>query len=236
MMARMTPPKNIKTLHLIRHGESLSNIGGVTMENAVVPMTPLGHTQARALAALLPPDPAGVWTSPFLRAQETARPYGERTGHALQTLPLLHEFETIDPDLLQGMTGAQRKPISDAYWQDCDPDRRMGARAETFREFAQRVQAFCDRDLPTLPDGAVLFGHGMWMGLLAWKLLGFSADDSIGMRAFRRFQALGLPMPNGAVYRLREAEPGVWRLSVDEAALRAVMAVKIETTAAPDPV
>jgi broad specificity phosphatase PhoE len=211
---------HIKTLHLIRHGESQANVGGVTMEHAAIPLTDRGHRQAQVLAALLPPEPAGVWVSPFLRAQETAHPYCMRTGREPATLTLLHEFETIDPDLLQGMTGLERRPIADAYWQQADPDRRMGARAETFREFERRVQTFCDRHLDALPNGAVLFGHGMWIGMLIWKLLGFSAADSRAMSAFRRFQ-LGLPMPNGAVYSLREVAPGHWKATVDEMALRA---------------
>ncbi|MCL2524165.1 MAG: histidine phosphatase family protein [Betaproteobacteria bacterium] len=214
----------MSTLYLIRHGESLANAGGITMEHAAIPLTELGHQQAQALAALLPPEPAGVWVSPFLRAQETARPYCARTSRSPVILTLLHEFETIDPDLLQGMTGQERRPIADAYWQQCDPDRRMGARAETFREFARRVQIFCDEHLDALPDGAVLFGHGIWIGMLVWKLLGFSANDSFGMRAFRRFQS-GLPMPNGAVYRFSKAA-GRWQATVDEAVLRAVMSVK----------
>ena len=214
----MTP----KNIYLVRHGQSLANAGGVTMEHAAIPLTELGHRQAQALAALLPPEPAGVRVSPFLRAQETACPYCERTGHAPVTLALLHEFDTFDPDLLHGMTGEERGPVADAYWQQADPDQRMGARAETFREFGQRVQGFHDTYLDTLPDNAMLFGHGMWMGLLIWKLFGFSADDSRGMRAFRRFQ-LGLPTPNGAVYRLSEVAPGQWKATVDEAIMLALL-------------
>jgi len=114
--------------------------------------------------------------------------------------PLLHEFSALDADQLQGMMGAQRRPLADAYWAAADPRLRAGPNAETFAEFSARVDAFVP-ELARLPDRSVLVGHGIWFGLLFWKLLGFTADDSAGMRAFRRFQT-GLPMPNCAVYEL----------------------------------
>ncbi len=92
-------------------------------------------------------------------------------------------------------------------------------------DFAQRVQTFMQADLPTLPDGTVLFGHGMWVGLLAWRLLGFGAQSSQEMRHFRRFQ-MGLPMPNGALYQLQELAAGQWRLQADAIALRTLTAVQ----------
>jgi broad specificity phosphatase PhoE len=92
------------------------------------------------------------------------------------------------------MTGAERGPLAAAYWQQADPALRSGVRGETFAEFDARVTAFMG-ELDQLPDPTVAFGHGMWMALLLWKLLGFSAEDSVGMQAFRRFQ-IGLPMPN----------------------------------------
>lgn len=210
-----------RSIHFVRHGQSHSNVGGLTMAHHAIPLTELGHAQAQALATLLPSVPSCVWTSPFLRAQDTAAPYCTMAGQSAQALELLHEFEMIDPDLLEGMTGAERRPVADRYWEEADPDRRMGTRAETFREFEGRVEAFRRQWLAQLPDGAVLFGHGMWTALLFWKLLGFQATDSQGMKAFRRFQ-LGFPMPNGAVYRLTELAPGRWEITADQAAARQI--------------
>jgi hypothetical protein len=56
-------------------------------------------------------------------------------------------------------------------------------------------------------------------GLLFWKLLGFTANDPAGMRAFRRFQS-GLPMPNCAVYELDGPHGGRWSLRANDAAMR----------------
>lgn len=74
------------------------------------------------------------------------------------------------------------------------------------------------------PDQTVVFGHGMWLGMLVWKLLGFKSADSLAMRAFRGFQ-IGLPLPNCVVYLLREVAPGEWRAQVDEKLLRVLREV-----------
>jgi alpha-ribazole phosphatase len=228
----------MKTITLVRHGQSTANAGGITMPHGAIPLSALGALHAQVLATLLPSRPSCVLVSAYLRAQQTAQPYCDRIGMPAQIHPLLHEFSAIDPALLEGMDGVQRRPIADAYWQASTPDQRMGAEAETFIEFDQRVADFLSQ-LPQLPDGAVLFGHGMWIGMLAWKLLGFSARDSAGMRAFRRFQS-GLPMPNGAVYHLRQASMGHlehvdhWHVQADEPILRALAGVRLPAATASD--
>lgn len=214
---------SMKTITFIRHGQSVANAGGVTMEHGAIPLSELGNAQARALAAMLERSPSQILASSYVRAQETARPFCEKVSMGMQLHPLLHEFSTFDPALLEGMNGAQRQPLVEAYWQEADPARRMGEGAETFAEFDRRVGAFLPQ-LQDLPDGTVLFGHGMWMALLIWKLLGFRSSDSLGMKAFRRFQ-LGLPIPNCAVYHLKEARPGHWHPQADEGLMRKLLAV-----------
>ncbi len=221
----MNAPADLpRTLTFVRHGQSLANVGGVTMPHASIPLTDVGRAQAAWLAGALHGDAGEVLVSPFDRARDTAAPYLARTGAAARVLDLLREFESIDPDELRGLTGEQRRPITDAYWADGRPDRRMGARAETFRESVARVQAFIDTELPGLPDRSVVFGHGMWTAMLVWRLLGFGADDGAAMVAFRRFQ-LALPMANGAVWRVHVGVDGAQRCEVDDALSRQVAAL-----------
>lgn len=214
----------MKTVTFVRHGQSTANAGGQTMDHAAIPLSALGEQHAQALASVLPSQPTAIICSEYLRALRTAQPYTDRVGMHIQTHPLLHEFSTIDPALLEGMNGEQRRLFVEAYWQESDPLKRMGQAAETFAEFDQRVTSFLP-ELQRIPDGAVLFGHGMWIGMLFWKFLGFRACDTMGMKAFRRFQ-LGLPMPNGAVYHVCESSPGHWHGHVDEKIMRLMVAVR----------
>ena len=213
----------MQTITLVRYGQSMANVGGVTTEHHAVALTDIGRAQARALADLLPKQASQVLVSPFERAQHTAQPYCQNLGVEPQTLHLLHEFETIDPDLMQGLTGAERAPLIDAYWSEGNVQQRMGPRAESFSEFAARVDAFRSQHLPKLPHGTIVFGHGMWMALLCWRVMGFSVSDTFAMQAFRRFQ-LSFPMPNGSAYRLHGSGQQ-WGIEVDEVVMRQMLVI-----------
>ncbi len=197
----------MKTIIFIRHGESTANAGGITMAQAKIPLSELGRQQVLALAPLLPAKPSLILTSGYLRTQQTSNPYCERVNMRSTVNPLLNEFSAIDPDLIAGMDGAQRKPFMEDYWREPSMTKRMGAKADTFAEFENRVSFFA-REMDALPSDTMVFGHGIWIGLLVWLSLGFTCQSDSDMKAFRRFQ-LGLPMPNCAAYQFSN-NAGQW--------------------------
>lgn len=203
----------MKHLLFIRHGESVANAGGVTLPHADIPLSARGRREASIVAGLLPASPSRIYCSPFLRAMSTAEPYSQRTGVPLTVLDELQEFSAIDPALLEGMSGAQRRPIADAYWADADPGRRMGANAETFAEFHTRVRLGIDT-LRTIEDGSVVFGHGIWLGLAYWMTERNMASTPDDMRAFRVYQS-GIPLPNCGCHRVSLDEGGAVRIRFD---------------------
>lgn len=211
----------MRKIYFVRHGQSVCNVGGVTMEHAEIPLTGTGKAQAHLLAQLLPERPAEVLVSPFKRARSTAAPYCEKHNVVPWVQSVLREFETFDTELIAGMNGDQRKPVIDVYWDEASPSKRMGDRAETFQEFDARVNTFMECVMPTLQDRTVVFGHGMWLACLVWKLLGFKCQDVLGMKSFRAFQ-LGLPMPNGAIYEIIELAKDEWRVNANETSMRAM--------------
>ena len=170
--------------------------------------------QAALLAPMLDRNPESILVSSYQRTSETAAPYCEMTGREPTVHHLLHEFSTIDPALMQGMRGEERRPLVEAYWKSPDPGLRMGEHAETFEEFAARVTEFRTDHLPALQDRTVVFGHGMWIGLMCWQLMGFDTEGSHGMRMFRRFQS-GFPMPNCAVYTFTQYAVSGWHINFD---------------------
>ena len=194
------------------------------MTHSDIPLTDLGQRQAHAVAELLPQRPSQLLCSTFLRTQQTAAPYAQKVGIAPSHHALLHEFNMLAPDRIAGMTQTQRKPLVEAYWQAADPHVRTGQDAESFNEFASRVDTFMQTDLRTLPDQSVLFGHGTWLALMIWRIMGFDAQSSNDMQDFRGVQ-LGLPMPNCAIYRLQESLPNHWQVKVDAVAMNTVRAV-----------
>src|SRR5580698_3979294 len=108
------------TIYLIRHGQSQANVGGITLENPVVPLTQLGELQAQTLAGLLPDTTAAVWSSPFKRALDTAAPYCARIGRSPTTHEDLREFETVDTLQLRGTPSAEREAVVARYWLESD--------------------------------------------------------------------------------------------------------------------
>ncbi|WP_239912801.1 histidine phosphatase family protein [Laribacter hongkongensis] len=218
----------MKTLTFIRHAESVSNAGGTTMPHEAIPLSALGHLQARELAATLTVEPSAIWMSGMARTHQTAAPFCERFGIAPQVHAGLNEFSVIDPVLIEGLDGSQRKPLVNAYWDTPNPQRRYGDKADTFAEFDARVTSFIAQ-MNDLADNAVIFGHGIWFALLMWHLLGYQAYDAKDMRAFRRFQ-LALPMPNCAVFSLHE-HGGKWAVHADTIMAERIAAVESAATA-----
>ena len=58
----------------VRHAQSVSNAGGMTMPHKAIPLTEKGHQQAEALAASLHIEPADVLVSEMVRTHQTAEP------------------------------------------------------------------------------------------------------------------------------------------------------------------
>ena len=63
-----------KTTYFIRHGESVSNAGGMTMEHGLIPLSDKGKYQAEIVAETLNIAPSQVLVSEFIRTHQTAQP------------------------------------------------------------------------------------------------------------------------------------------------------------------
>lgn len=202
----------------VRHAESLSNAGGVTMPHSAIPLSERGRRQAELLSEALPAAPATVLVSGMVRTHQTAAPYCARNGLVPRQHAGLNEFSVIDSDLIAGMDGSQRRLFVRDYWDNPDPYRRWGAKADTFVEFETRVRTFVG-ELNSLADSTVIFGHGIWLSMLHWLLLGNRVRDADDMRKFRRYQ-LTLQMPNCATFNVERKGDAKWEvLSAPRASL-----------------
>jgi alpha-ribazole phosphatase len=108
----------------VRHAESVSNAGGITMPHHPIPLSPKGREQAWALAASLPPAPAAVLVSAMLRTHQTAAPYCALHNMAQSEHAALNEFSVVDESLIAGMLGPERRAFVRQYWESPDPHRR----------------------------------------------------------------------------------------------------------------
>ena len=162
----------MKTLYLIRHAQSVVNAGGISLPEREIPLSALGREQAAQLVFRLP-ERRAVFVSEMQRTQETAVPYCARYGIAPQVLPVLNEFSCLSMDLIGGMNGEQRRPLAQAYWQRADVNECTGRGADNFAQFSERVARFLQQ-WDALPDGSLLFGHGIWIGAIGVAAAGVS--------------------------------------------------------------
>ena len=205
----------MKSLYIVRHGQSLANTGAESMPDKIIPLTDLGIEQAKTLCdnwqALLP-KPSAIYCSQMLRAQQTAQVFCEHYQIEAQSLPLLNEFGCLGFATVKGLRGEARGKLAQQYWANADLTYRDTEDSDSFADFVARVDGFI-ASAASYPHQSVFFGHGIWLGLLAWRLLGIEIQDNADMRRFRQFQT-AMPMYNTVVYRLDISSNGVMQLQV----------------------
>jgi probable phosphoglycerate mutase len=162
------------SLILVRHGESSGNRARVfAADPQELPLTELGYAQARAAAHLISVlfHAKLVVSSPFLRAQETARVIA-----AVVAAPM-----RIEPDLYERDVGIYRGQSYDALAQARGPVQPWEWRppgGESYEDVKARVAPVLDRLAGEYPDSdVVVVSHGGVM-LTLWAHLSGSWDGA----------------------------------------------------------
>jgi len=147
---------------LVRHGETEWSISGQHTGSTDIPLTPEGRLQATAIGMLL----AGrrfdhVFSSPMLRARETARLAG--FGDRVRTHEGLLEYDYGE---FEGLTTGQIRATHPGWllFRDGCPG------GETPEQMAKRVDAVME-ELRELGGNSLLFGHGHCFRALAVRFL-----------------------------------------------------------------
>lgn len=132
----------MKTIILIRHGESETNVIKAFAGQLDVPLTPNGQEQAHLMAVYMDKyNVEKIYASPLQRAQHTAQAIGNRQGCPIEPISALME---INSGQWQGKTYAQiSNDYPDMYkaWKEnlCNAAPEGG---ETCRQLYDRVIAF----------------------------------------------------------------------------------------------
>lgn len=200
-MGSVVPPE---LTWLVRHGQSTSNAGLPATGYDDVPLTALGHQQAREVANMVQDQPDMLIVSPFLRAHATAEPIRARWPLArCETWPI-QELTYLSPARCRGSTAETRRPLTEAYWRLCDPDYRDGPDAESFRSFMTRLLEFHRRLILAEGDLVVVVGHGQFFRAY---LLGLNAGFSSSPDWMKRYrnEETARPMANCEIVALTGA-------------------------------
>ncbi len=192
---------SVREVWFIRHAESVANAGARTREAPTYPLSDLGFRQAAELAVALHVEPELIISSPYVRAQQTA-------DFAIRKFPdvpveewPVQEVQYLDPALCTDTTQDERRVLSDAYWESCDPHFAAPG-AESFAGFIARIADALHRLTHRTERTAFIFCHGRVMDAVAWLHLSPPATmDAAAMRRFFHF-IHGFTVPNCAILPL----------------------------------
>jgi 2,3-bisphosphoglycerate-dependent phosphoglycerate mutase len=152
-------------LYFTRHGESEANLlREISNRGLKHPLTEKGRQQARALAAELRlAGITSIYTSPLLRAVQTAEILSEALGVGFEITDALREY---DCGVLEGTSGPETWAafwaLREAWYPGRQWERRIEG-GESFLDMQARFVPFVDGLLAAddLPHKAlVLIGHG----------------------------------------------------------------------------
>ncbi len=176
----------MRTLIVIRHGESEHHLNGLTGGWTDCGLTDLGRRQASLLAERLARELAGqpplrLYYSDLKRAAETAATVAQALG--LEAIPM-RELREFNNGQAAGLTIAEAEsielprtyPILD--WQPYSG-------AETYRRFYERVAAAMDDLDRREANAALIVTHGGTHNLIVawWLKLGAEALDQVSFAA-----------------------------------------------------
>ncbi len=149
------------------------------------PLTPLGRRQAEELASALGPERVTrIYSSPVLRAVETAKIVARHLSTTVCIAPALREYDVGEFEL-QPYGGdfswrLQRYRENEAAWMDGDTGHRL-AGGETLDDLRSRFHPFVrwliESHQPT--DTVLLMGHGgLYRMMLPTVLQNVTAQDA----------------------------------------------------------
>ena len=214
----------VHELVVIRHGESSGNAAAaaanaagadvitVDRRDADVALSPVGVEQAQALGAALRPlvmdgTATRVWSSPYLRARQTATyALGEELAAEVLVDERLRDRELGVLDLLTARGVQNRFPL------EADRRRWLGKfyhrppGGESWVDVAFRLRAFL-ADLDADPaDRAVLVGHDAVVLLVRYICERLSEQQVLSIQADD-------PVRNVSITRLARQSDGSWTLT-----------------------
>jgi broad specificity phosphatase PhoE len=152
-------------LYFARHGESEANLlGEFSNTGTKHPLTPKGVAQAHALAGLLAPQQiAKIYTSPILRAVETATILAQALNATIETTEALREWSV---GVLEGTRDAAGWGMHRQVQEDWFLHQRLESKipeGESFVEIQERFAPFIAQLVErgrSLDEQILLIGHG----------------------------------------------------------------------------
>ena len=168
----------MKTIIMVRHGQSETNVRKVFTGQLDTPLTAAGQEQARLMAEYLDKYRVDkIYVSPLQRAVDTAQTIADRQNCPMEKCDAIME---INSGKWQGMTFteiAEKYPQTSEVWRS-DIGKATPEGGETCRELYDRVTEFFEKVLRE-PEGTVcLVCHATPIRMMESFILAGCADGA----------------------------------------------------------
>lgn len=190
-------------LILVRHGLTDWNVGGKLLGRIDIGLNENGRAQAQAVAKALKSFPVrAIFSSPQVRARETAAPIASAHGLEIEIEPAFDEVWLSEA--WQGKTVEELRGDSEMERFLSDPSRRS-PRIEPIDEVQKRAVAGVERRRRELPgETVVVVSHGDPLRALVAHYLGLSLAD---------FRRLLVETGSVSLVRVNDRGPQLWALN-----------------------
>ena len=160
----------MKTVHLIRHGETEQNVLKVWQGHTDTPLNKTGLRQAKLLASRLKDSNATVYSSNLKRASETA-------SFLSKKIELRETLREINVGDFTGMPVGQTFSSNNEIFQSLQNNSYQFPNGETVKEFKQRVKDELEYIFGNIENGseATVVTHGFFIGTAIGLSIGFNS-------------------------------------------------------------
>ncbi|MCR2824821.1 histidine phosphatase family protein [Microbacterium sp. zg.Y909] len=204
----------VKTLWLVRHGESVGNVAATRAEregleripieirDSDVPLSPTGEQQAEALGEWLAEHRAeveGFWVSPYLRARQTLAIALDGDPVPVAVDERLRDRELGILDLLTTSGVARLHPEEAARRRHLGKFYHRPPGGESWADVALRLRSFLGDLLVAPQESALIVAHDAVVTLIASLLRRLQEQEILAF-------ASGNPVLNASVTRLEFAD------------------------------
>lgn len=197
----------MKQVLIIRHAESLANIGERTDSHSAIPLSEVGKKQAEDLVTRIDSIPDLIVVSPYTRTYDTAKPFIEKYSSVPVETWDVHEFTYLSPKQYSGTSREERWGAITTYWESLNIHYRDGDDSETFYEFVIRIKNFINKVTLRPEKNIIIFSHGGFIkNLLAYLASSKNemSDDAILelMKHNRSLLGVKYPIENVSIHTL----------------------------------
>ncbi len=156
----------MKKIYLVRHGESLGNQQRIH-QGGDSPLSEIGESQAKLVAHRFKNIQfEALLCSPYKRAQQTAQAISKATGHEIETINDLHEYDWPSEILGTSFDDTKAKAVREKLAKRSEDQDWKYSDEESFSELKTRMLGIYET-LKSRPEkNIVVVFHGFVLNLL----------------------------------------------------------------------